>query len=117
MHRRTLGNSEAVVTKTDHFHRRLDMRLIVRAALLAMFTGGFFTWLGGVEAQSAKPLSEEALVQRLKAGLEDDELIPQLEKKGISFNLDDAALERLKKAGASPALLTAVRKATVVKES
>jgi von Willebrand factor type A domain-containing protein len=65
--------------------------------------------------QSGKPLTEEALVQRLKAGLDDDEIVTQIEKKGIAFPVDEAALERLKKAGASPAVLAAMQKAAPVK--
>src|SRR5262245_16876187 len=96
-----------------------DRSPIVRTFTCPRLLGVLLTFslafLANAQEQPAKPLTEDALVQRIKVGLDDDELIAQLKKKGIAFTIDDAALERLKKAGASPAVLASLPKATGTK--
>jgi hypothetical protein len=60
-------------------------------------------------ADSPKPLSEEDLTTLVKVKLADDVIISKLRESGINFALETAALERLKQAGASETVLTAVR--------
>jgi hypothetical protein len=63
-----------------------------------------------VRAQRSKPLTEADLVKRLKL-LEEDELVTLVRTRGVGFVVDEPALKRLQKAGASAVVLAAVRKA------
>jgi hypothetical protein len=74
-----------------------------------------FLILAGVTGHLAggdepKCLSEADLIKQAVL-LTDDELVAELGKRGISFAADEAALQRLQAAGASRAVLDAVRKA------
>jgi hypothetical protein len=62
-----------------------------------------------LSAQEQKPLTEDEVVQ-LVDQFKDKAIIGRLEKQGISFKVDDALLDRFKKAGASDDVLSAVRK-------
>ena len=93
------------------------MRIDTRPTLLGFLLTLYFVTLGSAWAQPARPLTEEALVQRIKAGLDDDEIVAQLAKKGIAFTVDAAVMERLKRAGATPAVLAALPKATVTRSA
>jgi Mg-chelatase subunit ChlD len=67
-------------------------------------------------AQTPKPpLTEDDIQLRLKAKLDNATITSQLDSRGIAFTADDAAISRLKQAGASDAVLEAVRKAKVTK--
>jgi Ca-activated chloride channel family protein len=61
-------------------------------------------------AQPARPLTESEVVKRVQL-LTPDELVAELGRRGVDFAADDDALSRLEKAGASRAVLDAVRKA------
>src|SRR5262245_8508830 len=59
---------------------------------------------------AAAPLSEDDLVKLVALGLDDAVIVTRIDKAGLSFRADEAALQRLKKAGASAAVLAAVWK-------
>jgi hypothetical protein len=60
-----------------------------------------------------KPLTEEALVKLIKGDLEEEVIVTLVKKRGVSFTADADALDRLKQAGATSAVLAAVRSAAV----
>jgi hypothetical protein len=62
-----------------------------------------------LSAQEQKPLTEEEVVQ-LVDQYKDKAVIGRLEKQGIAFTVDEAVMDRFKKAGASDGVLAAVRK-------
>jgi hypothetical protein len=67
-------------------------------------------WLPAAAQKSGKPITEKGLEDSLKAGgLKDSELIPIIQKRGVDFILSSDLQQRLAAAGASPALLEAVR--------
>jgi hypothetical protein len=60
--------------------------------------------------KSTKPITEKGLEDSLKAGgLKDSELIPIIQKRGVDFILSSDLQQKLAAAGASPAVLEAVR--------
>ncbi len=62
-------------------------------------------------AAAADPLTEDDLGTLIKLKIKEAEIVSRVKDDGVSFAVDDAALARLKKAGATPALLAAVQKA------
>jgi hypothetical protein len=62
-------------------------------------------------AQTAKPLDEKDIVRMIDLELKAPEIIANLQKAGITFVVDDAVVDRLKKAGASDAVIESVRQA------
>lgn len=56
----------------------------------------------------ARPLSEDALIKLAKSDLEDEVIVALVKKRGVSFQVDDAALKRLKDAGVSGPVLAAL---------
>jgi WD40 repeat protein len=61
-------------------------------------------------ADGPKPLSEADLLKLIELQIREKAIIARVEKAGVDFKMDDAVIERLKKAGASEAVLAAVRK-------
>ncbi len=61
-------------------------------------------------AEPAGPLSEVDVVKRLQL-LTDDELVAEVGRRGVDFAADDETIGRIEKAGASRAVLDAVRQA------
>lgn len=59
--------------------------------------------------EKAKPLSEADLVKLLELQPDEQVVLGRIEKQGLDFKVDDAARERLKKAGAPPAVLLALQ--------
>src|SRR5690242_20019781 len=59
----------------------------------------------------AAPLSEQDLTKLIELELGEQAIVAKLQKDGVSFKVDDAAAARLKKAGASDAVINAARKA------
>ncbi|HUQ69748.1 MAG TPA: hypothetical protein VM165_09505, partial [Planctomycetaceae bacterium] len=57
------------------------------------------------------PLDEEAIVSLIELQIDDEAIIARVKKAGLAFAPDDAALERLTDAGASEAVIQALRKA------
>jgi WD40 repeat protein len=68
------------------------------------------------EAKEPTPLSEAELLQLVKAVDDDRAILSRLEKAGVGFPVDAAAVERLKRAGASETVLAAVRQAGQAKQ-
>lgn len=58
-----------------------------------------------------KPLSESDIAALIELQIEDAAIISKLQKGGISFSADDAALSRLKETGATEAVIHAVQAA------
>ncbi|HEX6987092.1 MAG TPA: vWA domain-containing protein, partial [Planctomycetaceae bacterium] len=63
------------------------------------------------QERGAKPLGEEDLVKLLELQVGDDAVVGRIEKGGLGFAVDEAALDRLRTAGASEAVLEVVREA------
>ncbi len=85
------------------------MNRFARFALLASFAFAPMLCLP-VPAQTGKPITEKGLESSLKTGgLKDTELIAIVGKRGVDFILSSDLQQRLASAGASPALLEAVR--------
>lgn len=57
------------------------------------------------------PLDEKAIVTLVELKIDDDAVIARIKKAGVAFTPDDAALKRLAGAGASEAVVRAVREA------
>lgn len=70
-------------------------------------------WFYGsaLHAADEKPLGEKDLVSLIDLQIDDAAIVAKISKGGLAFEADDAVLERLKKSGASDALLKAVRAA------
>src|SRR5512135_277416 len=63
------------------------------------------------QAQKARPLSEADLTKLIELQVGDDVVIARVGRSGVAFPTDAAALDRLRKAGASESILAAVQKA------
>ena len=61
--------------------------------------------------QGNRPLNEANLTKSVELQVEDEAIASKLKKEGVNFVVDDAAIGRLKKAGASDAVIAAVRSA------
>jgi Mg-chelatase subunit ChlD len=59
----------------------------------------------------AKPLAEQDLVSLLGLGFDDATVVARIKKTGLAFELNDAIQQKLKAAGASEAVLQAIREA------
>jgi hypothetical protein len=68
------------------------------------------TW-ACAQAPRAKPLSEAALTNLIDLQIKDEEIIRKVELSGLNFTPDAEALDRLRKAVASDAVLAAVKAA------
>jgi Mg-chelatase subunit ChlD len=60
---------------------------------------------------AAAPLNEKGLNALIAAGFDDQEIVAKLEKDGVAFDVNDEAIQRLKQAGASEAVLKSVTEA------
>src|SRR5580704_13151933 len=60
---------------------------------------------------AAKALNEKGLLRLLELGTDEAKIIANIEKQGVDFDVDNAALKRLKDGGASEAVIQAVQKA------
>ena len=67
--------------------------------------------LARLSAAADQPLKEEGLQSLLELKIDDEVIIARIKKSGVAFAGDEAALKRLAEAGASPAILAAVREA------
>jgi hypothetical protein len=65
----------------------------------------------------AKPLGEADLTSMLGLGLDDETIIARIKKGGLAFELSDAALQKLKSAGATAAVVTALQEAAQAKST
>jgi hypothetical protein len=87
---------------------------LVRAAALA----ALLTWLGAARADDqpaakAKPLTEAEVLRLIELQKEEGAILARLDKAGVGFPVDDALIGRLKQAGASEAVLAALRRGPV----
>ena len=83
------------------------MFLLRRSALALLFTLSLFACQSSDAADAA--LTEEAIVSLIDLQIDDAAIIARVKKGGLGFEPDQAALERLSQAGASEALLEAIR--------
>jgi Mg-chelatase subunit ChlD len=66
-------------------------------------------------AANDKPVAEKDLVSLIELEIGDEAIVAKIQKGGLSFKVDDEILERLKEAGASEAVLNAVKEAKPAK--
>jgi Mg-chelatase subunit ChlD len=60
---------------------------------------------------AAKALNEKGLLRLVELGTDESKVIANIEKQGVDFDVNDAALKQLKEGGASEAVIQAVQKA------
>jgi WD40 repeat protein len=89
-------------------------RRVVGLALVVVFG---LAACGPARAQDPKPLNEAELLKLVELQQKVEAMLSRIEKKGVDPAVDDAAVERLKKAGASLAVVTAIRRAREPKRS
>ncbi len=87
----------------------LIQRLAAPALTLAMAL--VLGLCGLARAQNVTPLSEADLTKLVELQVGDDAVIARVGRSGVAFPIDAAALERLRKAGASESILAVVREA------
>ena len=86
------------------------MRFCWRAFLvlsLTLFAGGLAALLA---QQATKPLTDQELIYLLEKKVSSKALTDMVQSYGVAFQADEGVLDRLKKAGASEALLDAIRR-------
>jgi hypothetical protein len=86
-------------------HRRLFLCLVIALALVPVVA-----W-----SQAAKPLSEKDITSLVELGIDDAVIASQIEKAGLAFEADKKAIERLKGAGVSDAVVKAIQKSAETK--
>src|SRR3954447_9090219 len=86
------------------------MRLAHCLVAVALLVLGLVT-VGSAREDAPRPLSEAGVLKLVGLELGDSATVALLEKAGVTFQVDDAVIERLKKGGASAAVVAAVRKA------
>ena len=65
-----------------------------------------------VSAQAQKKLAEKDIASLIELGIDDAAIVSRIEKGGLAFEPDDAAVARLREAGASDDVLNAVNAAS-----
>lgn len=85
--------------------------------LAALLPALLLPLLALARSDNPKPLTEADLVKLIELQIDDKAVVARLEKGGVSFPVDAAAVERLKKAGASSVLLAAVQKLAEAKKA
>jgi WD40 repeat protein len=88
-------------------YRHAFLGLAALAVLLAGLGGGR---ADEKPAAKAKPLTEAEVLRLIELQKEENATLARLDKAGVGFTVDDALLGRLKKAGASEAVLAALRR-------
>ncbi|HEV3021692.1 MAG TPA: VWA domain-containing protein [Pirellulales bacterium] len=68
-----------------------------------------------ISQEKGRPLKEDDLVKLVELGIDDDTIAGKIATSGIGFAPDAAALDRLKNAGASSAVLEALKKSAAKK--
>ena len=84
------------------------MRFITQLSLLIVFSAAIALQ---PQMAEAKPLSERGLMAMVENGFDDEEIIAKLKKDSLGFELDAKAIDRLKQAGASDAVIAALEEA------
>jgi von Willebrand factor type A domain-containing protein len=67
--------------------------------------------------QAARPLTEKEIASLTDLQIPSESIVARIAKGGVAFDVDDAAIDRLKKANASPEVIEAVRKAGEIRKS
>src|SRR5205814_9929814 len=93
-----------------HFREEILMMLAMRGAgrwslILAMVLVVWIPARGG----GGQPLSEATLTKLIELPIDDGAIASKLRKEGIGLAVDAAMVRRLKRAGASDAVIAAVR--------
>ena len=86
-----------------------------------LFLAALCAWVGILAASRSAaaadpPLAEKAIVSLIELQIDDDAIIARVKKAGLAFAPDDAALVRLTEAGASEAVIQALRQAGAAKK-
>ena len=68
-------------------------------------------------AQGGRPLAEEDLTKLIELQIDDDAVASKLQKEGLNFAVDEDAIGRLKRAGASDAVIEAARAAGAARKT
>jgi S1-C subfamily serine protease len=87
---------------------RISTRNIIMACLLCVwFLSAAFNTTASMQVK--KPISKTGLLGALRVGgLTTGELVHEVEKRGVDFEMTDAIADELRRAGAKPELITAV---------
>lgn len=84
---------------------RKHVQILFASALLLLCASG-----GGVAQESTKPITEKGLVSALTiGGLEPQELVDIIDRRGVDFALNPEVEQQLRAAGATDAVIQAVR--------
>ncbi len=76
---------------------------------LTLFLVNTLLTASAISQTKARPLSEQVLVTLVETGIDDDVIVAKIRKDGLAFSLDEDTRERIKQAGASDAVLDALR--------
>jgi Ca-activated chloride channel family protein len=87
-------------------------RLMCVVAAIAIVSSAALVW-----AQAARPLTEKEIADLTDLQIGNEAIISRIVKGGVAFDVDDTAIERLKKANASDEVIEAVRKAGDIRKS
>jgi hypothetical protein len=90
-------------------NRRHVMRDSIRAAFAVLLQITLLCSLTVSRAHAARPLSEDDIIKLIELQIDDSAIIGKIKKEGAAFPVTDAALEKLKDAGASEKVLNALR--------
>lgn len=81
-----------------------------RSTLVFLCAAGLL--ISGVSmARAEKPLAEKSIIELIELQIDEDAILARIKKAGLAFTADEAALKRLSEAGASEAVLQAIRDA------
>lgn len=83
---------------------------MLRLTLAVVSAAGAIVISGAAQGADA-PLAEKGITSLVELQIDDEAILSRIRKAGLSFTPDDAALKRLAEAGASEAVLQAVREA------
>src|SRR3972149_121420 len=72
--------------------------------------------VGVARPPAAAPVGEQDLIKLIELELGDPAIVGKGQKEGVAFKVNEESVARLKKAGASEAVLEAVRKAAETKK-
>lgn len=88
--------------------RKRTRRIILACLLCVSFFCGTTTITASMQVK--KPISKTGLLGALRVGgLTTGELVHEVEKRGVDFEMTEAIADELRRAGAKPELITAVR--------
>lgn len=88
---------------------------VPRLILAVLCVAGILVTSGSATAVDP-PLAEEAIVSLIELQIDDDAIVARVEKAGLAFEPDDAAIQRLADAGASEVVIQALRNAGTAKK-